>query len=208
MGTCKVNRSGIRCFCQTEIDIGISLYSKIHVSNTCNLEYKYCYANRGNYDSMDKIMTRNTARKLSEIIINNFNNINKITFFGGEPLLGIDAIEEICSNLSQKKISYNIITNLTLIDDNVIKILDKYRIKITESIDGAKEIHDFNRIFKNGKGTYDIIAKNVNTLQTRGLNLACIEGTYTENSAAKYSRQQIASILYLVLEKIAELQKK
>jgi uncharacterized protein len=36
----------------------------------------------------------------------------------------------------------------------------------------------------------------VNTLQTRGLNLACIEGTYTKNSAAKYSRQQIASILY------------
>ncbi|WP_312908890.1 hypothetical protein [Tissierella praeacuta] len=42
---------------------------------------------------------------------------------------------------------------MTLINDNVIKILDKYRIKITESIHGTKEIHDFNRIFKNGKGT-------------------------------------------------------
>ncbi|MBU5255270.1 radical SAM protein [Tissierella praeacuta] len=80
--------------------MGISLYSKIHVSNTCNLECKYCYANHGNYGSMDKIIIRNTVRKLSEVIINNFNNISKITFFGGEPLLGIDEIEEICSNLS------------------------------------------------------------------------------------------------------------
>lgn len=78
-------------------------YMKIHVSNTCNLECKYCHINHGNYGSMDKIMTRNTARKLSEVIINNFNNISKITFFGGEPLLGIDAIEEICSNLNNRR---------------------------------------------------------------------------------------------------------
>lgn len=76
---------------------------KINVSNTCNLECKYCHVNHGNYGFVNKIMTPNTARKLSEVIINNFNNISKMTFFGGEPLLGIDAIEEICSNLNNRR---------------------------------------------------------------------------------------------------------
>ncbi|SHH66210.1 uncharacterized protein SAMN02745135_01570 [Caloranaerobacter azorensis DSM 13643] len=171
-------------------------YIKIHVSNTCNLACKYCYANQGNYGSQDKIMTRTTAKRISDIIISKFSNISNITFFGGEPLLGIDAIEEICKNLSEKNIAYNIITNLTLIDDKVIEVLNKYNIKITVSVDGPKEINDFNRVFKNGKGTYDVIAKNINILQRKGMIPICIEGTYTENSAAKYTRQQIASMLY------------
>lgn len=169
---------------------------KIHTSNVCNLKCKYCYANHGNYGNEDSVMLKETAIKISSIIKKQFANVETIAFLGGEPLLAIDAIEEICKNVGKDHVRYLLETNLTNLDDKIINVINEYDIKLTVSIDGPKEINDANRIFKNGTGTYDTISSNIETLKKRTNSFVAIQATYTLPSYNKYTKREISKYLY------------
>lgn len=64
-------------------------------------------------------------------------------------------------------ISYfsSIVTNGALLDAELVRKLVSFKChSIQITIDGWKEIHDKNRIFKNGEGTYDLLIKNINSV--------------------------------------------
>ena len=91
-----------------------------------------------------------------------------VTWFGGEPLIGMPVIEELSRQLielcEEKEITYSagIVTNgylLTKENAERLKECQVGRVQIT--IDGPKEIHDVRRPLVNGNGTYDIIMKNI-----------------------------------------------
>lgn len=52
-------------------------------------------------------------------------------------------------------------TNGTIFDDGIIEFLIDNDFKITISFDGPEELHNVNRVFSNGKGSFDIIMKNM-----------------------------------------------
>jgi putative peptide-modifying radical SAM enzyme len=84
-----------------------------------------------------------------------------LVFYGGEPLLCIDKIEEIIDKINAK--SFILQTNGILLD----KLKPNYANKIHTilvSIDGDEELTDFYR----GKGTYRKVIKNVNLLRRQG----------------------------------------
>jgi len=84
-----------------------------------------------------------------------------ISFFGGEPLLNFSLIKKVVpyarenANKANKKVSFNIVTNGTLLDDKNIHYFKENGVVVHVSFDGPKEIQDLQRPFKNGKGSYD-----------------------------------------------------
>ena len=152
---------------------------QIKISNTCNLNCKYCYANQGNYGKKDTLMSKETAKKLAEKINNIFPNIEKISFFGGEPLLNIEAVEIIVSELKNKKITYSLVSNTTIVNDNIINLLNNNNIKIISSLDGPQKFNDINRISNSNQGSYNIISQNLSKLLSQTKSLVMIEAVYS-----------------------------
>ncbi|HII59073.1 TPA: radical SAM protein [Methanocaldococcus jannaschii] len=121
----------------------------LKVTNRCNLNCIYCYANNKNNKDMDF----KTAKNAIDYLLNLDNQI-KIQFTGGEPLLNFNLIEKIvdyCNdNYSNCNIQYAIQTNATLINEKIAEKIKELDIKVGISIDGL-EINDILRPYKNGK---------------------------------------------------------
>lgn len=92
----------------------------------------------------------------------------EICWFGGEPLLAMDVIENISKeviNICKKlKKLYNasITTNGFLLTPKNIEILLKNRVtNFTVTLDGLSECHDTLRVLKSGNPTHSVILKNL-----------------------------------------------
>jgi len=134
----------------------------------CNLACPYCYEDhfRGKY-----YMAPATARLLVETIIreqiDRGQNI-KLQFYGGEPLLSLPMIREIARPLlaaAQAKgcaFHFTLTTNGTLLTRKVAEEL--LPLGLTGAIltlDGPAEIHDEQRPFVSGKGSFTTIVANI-----------------------------------------------
>ncbi len=135
----------------------------LSLTHNCNLRCKYCYAG----EKFQKDMDFQTAKKIVDFaysITPKDEEIN-FNFFGGEPFLRFEIIKKIISYIESKKtfqkINYNITTNGTILNDEIIDFINKHQIKLCISIDGKKEIHDKNRVDIHGNGTLDLILKNL-----------------------------------------------
>ena len=89
-----------------------------------------------------------------------------VNFFGGEPFLNFEVIEHAMKYASKKKynMSFGVTTNLTILNEHMIDIIEEYELGILVSIDGIKEIHDRNRC-----NSYDKVKENVEKLINRHL---------------------------------------
>ena len=157
----------------------------LNVTYQCNLRCKYCYASFGKYDSLES--STGTERFTSYIdILCRFgvHEIGEIMFFGGEPMLAPDVIEGICDhigNLVDAQIldsvpDYTMISNLTVLDDRMVEIIEHNDIHITMSIDGPEEVNDLLRITADGAGTFRRIKSNWLKIKDHIVNA---EATYT-----------------------------
>lgn len=102
-----------------------------------------------------------------------------LIWHGGEPLLwGIDNYRRIFDFAEKHNESMHIKqcvqTNLSLIDEEYIKLFKEHKVKIGFSLDGTKPINDAQRLAINGKGTFDIIMNKVRMCKAAGLNIGCI----------------------------------
>jgi putative peptide-modifying radical SAM enzyme len=84
-----------------------------------------------------------------------------LTFYGGEPLLRADLIEQIVKDAPAER--FMIQTNGILLDRLDPDILNRFT-TILVSLDGRKELTDGNR----GEGVYDRVMKNVRHIRTNG----------------------------------------
>lgn len=145
----------------------------------------YCYAKGGNYGLKQQYMSFETGEKAINFFNKNFEKCNiHLTFFGGEPLLNYKVMIKICEyaksleSENRNTFNFGIVTNGTILNTEIIKAIEKYNIGLVISIDGPKYIHDVLRKYKSGKGSYDIIAKNIRLLQNLHIPIA-YEATYT-----------------------------
>lgn len=160
---------------------------RIIVSNDCNLRCKYCYASGGGYNLDRNLMEEDTARKIIKQLCIEFDSVDEVNFFGGEPLMNIKTIKTICqcfedsfsNGLISKVPRFSLTTNGTILTDEIINTIKSYNISVLVSLDGPKYINDKLRIYINGKGTYDIIANNIKKLKEKTGQPLAIECTYT-----------------------------
>ncbi|WP_068497786.1 PapB family radical SAM/SPASM ranthipeptide maturase [Paenibacillus kribbensis] len=132
----------------------------------CNLRCTYCYGEEGEYNQKGK-MTSEIAKTAVDFLIKQSGELERlnITFFGGEPLLNFPLIQETVqyvheqSKIHNKKFSFSITTNGTLITPKIKDFFYNHHFSVQTSIDGDEKTHNFNRFFKGGQGSYDLLLK-------------------------------------------------
>jgi uncharacterized protein len=134
----------------------------------CNLACSYCYEDHFRGDSY---MSEATADLLVQTILNGPIAAGKevlLDFYGGEALLSIPLIPRIAEPLYEAAakggtaFSFNLVTNGTLLTRRVVDELLPLGLtgaKIT--IDGPPDIHNAQRPFVSGKGSFELIMKNL-----------------------------------------------
>lgn len=148
----------------------------LNLTNGCNLACKYCFANTTQKNA--KSMTFDIAKKAIDNMLAQEKEIDEysIFYFGGEPLLKKDLLSQISEYAYQeiivkrrKKLKFLINTNATLIDEQTLSLFKKYSFKVTVSIDGPNDIHDMNRVYPNGKGSYNKVEECIQQLKKNGI---------------------------------------
>ncbi|MDR1056934.1 MAG: radical SAM protein [Prevotellaceae bacterium] len=133
----------------------------------CNLACPYCY--EGTNLRNDKMNVEVIAKLKDYIKEQYYQKIKllKLQWYGGEPLLAFDVIQDISSYLTELQIPYaaSIVTNATLLTKDKIEFLSKLKInEIQVTLDGVKQTHDTKRIYKSSQGTFDVITNNLRIL--------------------------------------------
>lgn len=161
----------------------------LNVTNKCNLDCKYCYACGGSYGSSECMMDIPTAKLAIDTVLQKYNVIQSIQFFGGEPLLNEPVIRFVCEYFTklveEKKLAglpaFGTISNGTIYSDQLAETIKKYQIGLTFSIDGPKSVHDSMRIYKEGTGSFDKVIENIEKYRNAGVPIVGAETTYNIN---------------------------
>ena len=165
----------------------------LEVTENCNLACKYCYVPHSRSLSGNKMtfeIAKNAVDKFLSLVIGQATQDEvHIRFFGGEPLMEIKMIKELCGYIEQLEkgnlsIQYYINTNALLLTEDTISFLKANQFKIGVSMDGPKEIHDKYRVFKNNKGSYDLVVKKIQLLVDEGFPVEDIELYVTLNDTS------------------------
>lgn len=145
---------------------------------SCNLRCTYCFQAHEMHKS-DQVMTKeqvDTAFNcMDDHILEYLGSENySIELFGGEPLQPHtkDIVQYIIEKATHKGKHITIITNgvnASLFEDVFKGHQNSIKFQIT--LDGIPEIHNKRRVFENGSGTFDIIARNTDKLIKDGFNV-------------------------------------
>ena len=148
---------------------------------SCNLACPYCYQGQNKHiEKMGCPGTERVLHFLDHVVTEgkNTDTINSvsISLYGGEPMMDKEALEMFCAGACEiahgceLPITFDMPTNLTLLDDKVIRLIKKYKIATQVTIDGPKYFHDKKRIYSDGRGTFDDIIFNLQRLRDNGLS--------------------------------------
>jgi len=142
----------------------------LQVTQDCNLRCNYCIYG-GMYGTQrihsKKTMSFEMMKKCVDFIIARSRGVDEIcvSFYGGESFLEIDKIKACVSYIKDKykgrSVRYTTTTNGTLFNDEIIRFLDENGFATVISIDGPRDLHNKNRVYANGRGSYDDIMENV-----------------------------------------------
>lgn len=136
----------------------------IDLTNRCNLHCRYCLRN---VDINGKSVSNETLIDICKYIVKycDENRLRDITIqpWGGEPLLELDKILLMSKYVSPRntKVHFSIETNAVLLSEEIINTLYDHKIGLGISIDGYKEIHNLQRVFVDGRGSHEIVEKNL-----------------------------------------------
>jgi radical SAM peptide maturase (CXXX-repeat target family)/CXXX repeat peptide maturase len=155
------------------------------VTQACNLACKYCYMVAKNNK---QVMSLPVAKKAVDFFLSSSESPLDgetliLDFIGNEPFLEIELIDQIVDyfkirayQLDSKWFSNYIISfssnGLLYSNDKVQRFLDKNKghVSVGISIDGDKPKHDLQRVYPDGKGSYDDVIDNVRLLLQQNPN--------------------------------------
>lgn len=153
----------------------------LHPSRKCNLNCKYCF--RESEYLGEQQLTFEVAKDAIDFLVDKYAPCASkyvVDLSGsGEPLLQIDLVKQIVDYCKQKRneicknIEVMFCTNLTLLTPEIVEYLDNEpAIILGTSIDGDRITNDNNRVYANGKGTYNDIVKGLKMFKNKKLGLA------------------------------------
>ncbi len=137
----------------------------IFPTEKCNFRCKYCYEN-----FEKKAMSPEVQESLINFVKSNIKNYRRINvdWFGGEPLLNMDIIENLSKKLieicTRNRVMYasEITTNGYFLTPENVEILKRCRVyKFHVTLDGPEEIHNRQRVLYGGGKTWQVIADNM-----------------------------------------------
>jgi len=152
----------------------------------CNLSCRYCYLPAADNRGADP----KASAQWVDRVLTDFPSIRFVKLFGGEPLLAVDVVREVCARIEKwrangRRLGISIVTNGTLLDRKAVQILSDHRISITVSLDGSAEIHDYLRPAARSRvPQWTRIVDGIALARTAGVAVN-VEATYTREHKAR-----------------------
>ncbi|MGL6298844.1 MAG: TIGR04083 family peptide-modifying radical SAM enzyme [Methanobacteriaceae archaeon] len=147
----------------------------------CQSNCKYCWGSQKNSEIMDISIIEDTVNWLADFR----NEPVHFTFHGGEPLIaGYDFYEKALPLLKNAEThtesGFSLQSNLWLLTEELANLFAEYNISISTSIDGPKELNDYQR----GTGYFDKTMASCNLAKEKGINVNFV-CTFTDYSKDK-----------------------
>jgi len=152
----------------------------------CNLACRYCYYLEKGPPAPESAPPRMPKDLLEEYVAQHIavspDEIIRFSWHGGEPtVLGIDyfrTIVEIQDRLCPpgRSITNGMQTNGTLLDEGWGRFLSAEGFAVGLSLDGPRELHDRNRLTRNGQSTFDEALRGYKVLRRHGvpIDILCV----------------------------------
>lgn len=124
------------------------------LTHRCNYGCQYCHSSIVGMDRTDTDMSIETAERAVDLAFQTTSPGVTIEFQGGEPLANWEVLQHIVEYARQKNaligkaLSFSLVTNLSLMDDDKLDYLLDRKIQLCTSLDGPQDLHDKVRIYK------------------------------------------------------------
>ena len=149
----------------------VSVSAWLHVTDRCNLRCDYCYLPHEKVD-----MSWDTAKAAVDSLIRaaqegGYQQI-KLKIAGGEPLLRFELVQRVLvyakaeTKRHQLRLDAVVLSNGTLMDLTKAHILKQLGARVMISLDGLDEVHDCQRKYISGKGSFQQVEQALDILQT------------------------------------------
>ena len=145
----------------------------LFLDHACNLRCSYCYGGT----KLSRPMPTAVMRRAVDLALAQSPPTVTISFFGGEPLLHVDLVEETMayvedrmtqSRLPRVPLGYVMNTNGTIVDERVLSLLaPPRRMGVFVSLDGPADLHDRNRVGCTGRGSHAQVVANLARLRSQ-----------------------------------------
>lgn len=164
----------LRAIYQRRRDDGVINHYIILPTTFCNARCFYCYES----DYPRYHMTEETANKLVDFIDEHRRDKHvKLSWFGGEPLVGVKRIDQITKGLKERGIAFtsSMISNGYLFDDKLVEksvsLWNLKRVQIT--LDGTEEIYNRVKDYVNPvDNPYHRVLRNIDLLCEAGVHVS------------------------------------
>jgi len=177
VGTDVVDRSNVSSFISSLSSAGLLETSEnmcglqetgflntfLHITRKCNLSCRHCYYPSENSDLNNELSIREIMDYLDKFYSQGGRSV---TISGGEPFIRGELVKQIVAMKDWD--SVNILTNGTMINEEVIGLLENYpKVSLQVSLDGGtSEVHDSVR----GKGSFSAVSSGLKKVALNGLS--------------------------------------
>jgi len=156
----------------------------------CNLACGYCFEDpfRGRFVMGDQTAGLLAQRLKAQMVAGRDVTVD---FYGGEALMALPLLKRIAGRLvetareSGVAFAFNIISNATLLTRPVVQeLLPLGLAAVRVTLDGPQDIHDQQRPFVSGKGSFDTIVANIKAVHD--LVPVDLGGNYTRSNYRRF----------------------
>ncbi|WBW98103.1 radical SAM protein [Oceanirhabdus sp. W0125-5] len=146
---------------------------RLTLTKNCNCSCDYCYVER-KYNNSLALTFEDCTKFIRNAINLSDRKEMSIRFFGGEPTLEFDLIQQIVEFVEKEypeiKFNYLLNTNLQNITKDMVSYFKRKKIKAAVSLDSIKKTNDYNRHSLVHDSYYDEAVKQIRILSEEGVS--------------------------------------
>lgn len=135
----------------------------------CNLNCTYCHMNPEPTSASKSVydLQPETANNIIRFILESPNPVLQIEFQGGEAFLNFPGMVYFVEEAKRqnepigKTLKWAVVSNLMVATDEQLAYCQENHIQVSYTLNGPPEIHDYFRITRSGKGSYDAVIRRM-----------------------------------------------
>ncbi len=159
----------------------------LHITNMCNLKCSYCFVGEKTNEGMSLETMKEVAANIRSTVDRHGSQEVAVKFAGGEPTISVPRMGQFRDILletmqgSPAHVRFAVLSNGTLVTDQLIRFLIETGTAISISLDGYGDAHDIFRVNAAGKGSWSTVSTSVEKLIDHGIR-PYIMGTISRDS--------------------------
>jgi len=177
-----------------------TLTAWLHVTNACNLRCTYCYLAKTG-EAMDEATGRAAIDAIfRSALLHGFRAV-KLKYAGGEPTLNfrlVRILHEYAHSLANRQgleLREMVLSNGVALTNPMLDFIRDAGMRLMISLDDLGPTHDSQRVFPNGRGSSNLVARGVDRALARGVK------PYLSITVTRHNANRVAAAVAFALER-------